>query len=101
MPDYSRRSGHPQLRKLLLAAYIPGITLCVRCHQPITTLHTRDIHLDHRDDGQGWNGLAHKFCNEQAGGRQGAAITNARMGPRHARKMARARVVQPKQSRIW
>ena len=60
MPDYTTRSGHPQLRAYLLARYIPGVTLCWRCGQPITTLRTRDIHLGHDDDNAAiWRGLEH------------------------------------------
>jgi hypothetical protein len=99
MPDYGRE--HKRLRRLLLARYIPGVTLCWRCEQPITTLRTRDIHLGHDDDNPHiWRGLEHKLCNERAGGRIGgpigAAITNARLGPEHGRRMARRR-----RSRVW
>lgn len=69
MPDYSRRSGHPQLRALLLSRYIPGITLCWRCEKPITTLRTRDIHLGHDDNNPlVWRGLEHAACSLRSGG---------------------------------
>jgi hypothetical protein len=56
MPDYGRE--HKQLRALLLARYIPGVTCCWRCGQPITTLRGRDIHLGHDDDNpHQWRGL--------------------------------------------
>lgn len=56
MPDYGR--AHKQLRAALLARYIPGITRCARCGQPITTLKTSNIHLGHDDDDpHQWRGL--------------------------------------------
>ena len=76
MPDYGR--AHKAMRRKLLATYIPGVTLCCRCKQPITERNTSRIHLDHNDTGPGWAGLAHKFCNESYGGQQGAAITHAK-----------------------
>lgn len=92
MPDYSRRSGHPQLRALLLSRYIPGITLCWRCEQPITTLRPRDIHLGHDDDNpQIWRGLEHRACNTSAGASRGN-----KMGPPRGRARR-----QRKRSRTW
>jgi hypothetical protein len=97
VPDYGRE--HKRLRALLLARYIPGITLCWRCHQPITTLRTRDIHLGHDDNNPHiWRGLEHAACNIHEGAVRGAAITNARLGPGHARRMVRRR---KRRSRIW
>lgn len=93
MPDYGRE--HQTLRRALLAAYIPGITTCWRCGKPITTLRTRDIHLGHDDNNPRiWRGLEHATCNITAGAKQGAAITNAKLGRKHATKMAR-------KSRAW
>ena len=92
MPDYTTRSGHPQLRAYLLARYIPGITPCWRCGKPITTLRTKDIHLGHDDNNPAiWRGLEHAHCNTSAG----AAKGNAARPPRARRPPRRRR------SRIW
>lgn len=91
VPDYGR--AHKAMRKALLTWYVPGLTACVRCGQPITTLRTQDIHLDHDDATGRWAGLAHARCNESAGASKGN-----RQGPprgRYARQAGR------KQSRIW
>ena len=94
MPDYSRRSGHPQLRAALLAAYIPGITICWRCQQPITTLRTRDIHLGHDDNNPHiYCGLEHAHCNTSAGASNGNRTRTA--------TTPRARRARRKRSRIW
>lgn len=98
LPDYGRE--HRRLRRALLAAYIPGLTTCWRCGKPITTLRTRDIHLGHDDDNPSiWRGLEHATCNIEAGARRGAAITNAKLGTGHARKMAIRRTAT--RSRNW
>jgi hypothetical protein len=94
MADYGR--VHKALRRRLLAAYVPGITRCARCGLPIVELDTSRIHLDHADDGRSYLGLCHKFCNEQAGGRIGAAITNAKVPGNRYRRPRRRR-----QSRVW
>ena len=98
VPDYSRRSGHPQLRALLLSRYIPGITLCWRCHQPITTLNLRNIHLGHDDNHPAqWRGLEHAHCNLQAGGTK-----RARMPVPMPRRIRRTTPAQPPpRSRQW
>jgi hypothetical protein len=52
--------GHQQLRRSLLAAFIPG-TICWRCQLPMWPHQI--LHLDHNDDRTGYNGLVHAACN--------------------------------------
>jgi hypothetical protein len=94
MPDYG--PAHRRLRAWLLAAYIPGVTTCWRCEQPITTLRRRDIHLGHDDDNPAiWRGLEHAACNLSAG----AANGNKQRPPQAIspwRRRSRSR-----HSRVW
>ena len=70
MADYGR--SHRALRKALLSRYVPGVSRCWRCQQPITTLDTRRIHLGHADDNpMVWMGLECQLCNLRAGGIKG------------------------------
>jgi hypothetical protein len=93
VPDYGR--AHKALRRALLARYVPGITPCVRCGQPITTLDTSRVHLDHSDlDPRVWLGLAHAACNTSAGASKGN-----RQGPPRGKYARRA--TRPRRSRIW
>ena len=93
MPVYLRE--HKALRRQLLARYIPGITICWRCKQPITTLNTSQIHLGHDDDNPLiYRGLEHADCNTSAGASRGN-----RMRP--PRGYARRQRGQRRRSRIW
>jgi hypothetical protein len=93
MPDYGRT--HKALRKALLARYIPGITPCWRCKQPITTLNTSRIHLGHDDDNPTlYRGLECMHCNTSAGATRGNLARTPPTTPR-ARRQSRRR------SRIW
>lgn len=90
MPDYGR--AHKALRAALLARYVPGVTRCWRCQQPITALRTRDIHLGHDDENPNvWRGLECMHCNTSAGASRGN-----KMGPPRGRARR-----QRKRSRIW
>jgi hypothetical protein len=48
-----------------------GLEPCRRCGKRIRPGEA--WHLDHRDDGLGYLGPSHAFCNESAGGRKGNA----------------------------
>jgi hypothetical protein len=83
--------AHKELRTYLISRYVPGVTLCWRCMQPITTLRTRDIHLGHDDDNPAiYRGLEHARCNTSAGASRGN-----KMGPPRGRARTR------RASRIW
>ena len=101
MPDYGR--AHRALRRVLLARYIPGFTLCWRCEQPITTLRTRDIHLGHDDDNPLiWRGLEHAACNLRAGGitreQMATPMPRKRPGQKHRQRKLPAVI---RNSRAW
>lgn len=49
---------------------------CVFCQLPIDP--KGDWDLDHNEDRTGWRGPAHVKCNRSAGGRNGAAATQAK-----------------------
>ena len=53
-----------------------GNAKCSRCKQPIKADEAFD--LDHNDDRTGYLGPAHVKCNRSVGGRNGAAVTNAK-----------------------
>jgi hypothetical protein len=64
-----------------------GRAVCCRCGRPIRPW---DVwHLDHTADRRGYAGPAHAWCNTSAGGRLGAAVTNAKR--RRRRRKARRR----------
>jgi hypothetical protein len=66
--------AHQAIRRALLpAAY--G-TACGRCGRLM--LPGQSLDLDHNDDGVGYRGMAHRFCNQRAGGRLGNARQRAR-----------------------
>lgn len=57
---------HRRLRVDLLAAYVPGVTLCGICRRPMRERDTRLIHLAHDDDDlsrSSYLGLTHARCN--------------------------------------
>ncbi len=49
---------------------------CVRCGLPIEA--GQPVDLDHRDDGNGYRGLAHASCNRRAGAERGVTLRTAR-----------------------
>lgn len=63
--DYGAQ--HQRLRKALLHTAVGSP--CTRCTEPITS--TRDAHLDHNDDRNGYAGWAHARCNLSAGATKG------------------------------
>lgn len=71
-PKYS---GEHQAIRRAMAPYVPG-TPCTRCRRII--LPGQPWHLDHNDDGVGYRGPSHRWCNESAGGRLGQARQRAR-----------------------
>lgn len=94
MPDYGR--AHRALRRRLLAAYIPNVTLCWRCQQPITTLDTSKVHLGHDDDNPLiWRGLECSTCNLRAGGIRG------NKSPRRRHRQPPWLQRKPRRSRVW
>jgi hypothetical protein len=76
----SRRYGadHRALRAKLKPWVELGGMSCTRCNKPIRP--GERWHLDHADTGNpsDYAGAAHARCNASAGGRRGAAKTNAR-----------------------
>jgi hypothetical protein len=56
-----------------------GIVDCWRCGQLIQPGRPWD--LGHDDDRRTYRGPEHPSCNRQAGGKNGAAVTNARRTP--------------------
>jgi hypothetical protein len=58
-------SDHQAARQRALANFVPGQP-CVRCNEPL--LNPLNVVLDHNDDRTGYLGLAHKRCNDRAGG---------------------------------
>lgn len=92
MPDYGK--AHRELRRRLLALYVPGVTVCWRCQKPITTLNTSEIHLGHDDDNPAiWRGLECSRCNLRAGGIRGNKSPRRKPRPPPWR--------QRRQSRDW
>lgn len=67
MSRYGR--AHRAVRRRLLPQAIGQP--CARCGRPITA--DDEVDLDHRDDGDGYLGLAHSACNRSAGARKGNA----------------------------
>jgi hypothetical protein len=58
-----------------------GLARCARCGEPIAPGAPFD--LDHADDRRSYIGVSHRSCNQQAGARMGAAVTNARRRADH------------------
>ncbi len=65
----NRRYGpeHEKLRAELAPVSVG--TPCSRCGRPM--LDPDDMDLDHRDDGAGYRGMAHRSCNRRAGAIRG------------------------------
>jgi hypothetical protein len=74
MPDYGYR--HKQARLAYLAAFQQGQP-CTRCRKPIWD--TARVDLDHDDDDPTrYLGLAHRACNQGAGGAKARARERGR-----------------------
>lgn len=77
----STARGYGATHRAERAKWIPkvkaGGVKCSRCDQPIDPSDT-DWQLDHTDDRTGYLGPAHALCNQSAGGKAGAAVTNAK-----------------------
>lgn len=70
---YDRRH---QLERLRWAPMVDaGLVDCARCHHPLEPGRPWD--LGHTDDRTEWTGPEHPTCNRKAGGRNGAAVSNA------------------------
>lgn len=75
-PQYGRR--HQRARQTALSLVSWGMSECCRCGHPLE--YGDRVDLDHRDDGAGYNGLAHSSpcrvcgekCNQKAGGEKAA-----------------------------
>jgi hypothetical protein len=103
-------SRHINLKKRLLAELQcrPGQP-CARCGWPMWP--GQNLHLDHDDNSDGYNGLAHAACNLRAGQQLTTLILRARNwqpSPRSqraiARKQARQAATEPSEwrtSRRW
>ena len=67
----SRRYGtkHRKRREQWRRLVDAGSALCVRCGRPI--IPATQWHLDHADDGNGYLGASHAYCNAAAAGRLG------------------------------
>jgi hypothetical protein len=61
---YSRT--HKRIRAQLMPLVRSGRAKCARCGLPIEP--HEDWHLDHADNGNGYNGPAHVYCNTAAPG---------------------------------
>jgi len=89
-------SRHINLKKRLLADLQrrPGQP-CPRCGQPMWP--GQNLHLDHDDNSDGYNGLAHASCNLRAGQQITTLILRARRWqppPRSQRAIARKQARQ-------
>lgn len=87
---------HRLYRENLRPLVESGRAVCNRCGLPVDPLRD-EWHVDHADDRRGYqrNPIAHASCNMSAGGRKGAARTNA------TRVAARAPAGATAWSRCW
>lgn len=79
MPTTSTRgygAAHQAQRGKWRSTVEAGHATCARCGQPIAPGTPWD--LGHTDDRTAWTGPEHASCNRSAGGRNGAAVSNAR-----------------------
>lgn len=69
--------SHQQVRAKWQPVVDSGAAECARCHRPIKPGDEWDMgHDDH--DRSKYTGPEHAPCNRSAGGRNGAAVTNAK-----------------------
>ena len=80
--------AHQRIRRAWAPIVASGTARCTRCKELIAP--DARWHLDHRDDRTGWEGAAHKQCNESAGGRKG-----------RAKQLAQQNSPQPKRVSNW
>jgi hypothetical protein len=75
---------HQQERKRWVVKVEAGLVDCARCRGRINPEEVWQ--LGHTDDRTAWSGPEHAYCNQAAGGRNGAAVTNGkRAALRHSR----------------
>lgn len=67
---------HQAERKRHAPTVKAGHATCARCSRPIDPDEPWD--LGHTDDRTAWTGPEHRACNRSAGGKNAAAVTNAR-----------------------
>jgi hypothetical protein len=72
-------SVHKAVRARYAALVEAGEAVCARCGLPIPAGTPFD--LDHSPGRRGYLGVSHRTCNRGAGGKNGAAVTNARRRP--------------------
>ena len=84
----ARAAEHRRVREAMLAAAVPGETLCARCKH---ALEEGDrVQADHDDQGDGYLGLSHsspcricgRRCNQAAGGERAALLAGKRLRSR-------------------
>jgi hypothetical protein len=56
--------AHQMTRRRLAPLVATGTVICPRCKKPIRP--GQNWHLGHRDDGHGYNGPEHAWCNTRA-----------------------------------
>lgn len=66
---------HQQERARWAPKVDAGLVDCARCGERLQAGRPWD--LGHSDDRLTWTGPEHQTCNRRAGGRNGAAVTNA------------------------
>jgi hypothetical protein len=69
-------ASHQRLRQRWATIVEAGDAICARCDLPIPPDGPWD--LGHTDDRTAYQGAEHRDCNRSAGGRNGAAATNAK-----------------------
>lgn len=74
--QYTSRE-HLEGRARALRTALPT-DLCPRCGLALGPIRPERLDYDHDDSRAGYLGLAHRRCNRLAGGRRGAAVTNAK-----------------------
>jgi hypothetical protein len=80
---------HKKLRQRLAGLVASGQAICARCGRPIAPGETFDLgHVD--VDKSRYAGPEHRRCNRLAGGKRGAAVTNARWAAQPKRVSSRS-----------
>lgn len=69
-------ASHQRMRERYRPLVESGRAVCARCQEPIAPGALWE--LDHSDDRSEYIGPSHRTCNRAAGGRNGAATTNAK-----------------------